>query len=332
MPNFFKNIIAIYALLCIIHFAAPQSFADDFENEIDKLFSLPEANSVVFKGKGIDIGIAALTLAKEIYPNLDIKAYSAKIDKMVIQARILTKGSTDPDYRIRALNTYLYKMEGIKYDLSDPNAEKLENRYLNGILDTKKGSCVTMPLLYLSIAQRLGYPVYPVTAPQHLFLRYIDPNLQEQNIDPAGEGGYVSDDEYIYVLQISPRALKNGAYLRTLTYRELLADLVAQNAIYWAKRGKYKRAIQYLKKCIKVDPKSADTYNTIGKVYLNYSRVLEKEFQEELAQEYRFKAASYLQKAEKFGVSKLPHGNYIEEQRKAQETYREKQAQKGGAK
>jgi regulator of sirC expression with transglutaminase-like and TPR domain len=128
------------------------SFAADFVNDVDKLLALPE--------RKIDVGIAALTLAKEVYPNLDVKAYSAKIDKMAEETGIFAKGRTDPDYRIRALNTYLYKSVGLQYDLSDPYVEKPENRYLNGILDTKKGSCVTMPLLYLAIAQRLGYPVY----------------------------------------------------------------------------------------------------------------------------------------------------------------------------
>ena len=77
------------------------SFSADFTKEIDRLLALPEER--------IDIAIAALTLAKEIYPDLDVKVYSAKIDNMVKSARIITKGQTDPDYRIRALNTYLYK-------------------------------------------------------------------------------------------------------------------------------------------------------------------------------------------------------------------------------
>ena len=133
--------ISIFVLISF----SQQSFASNAGKEINKLLSLPE--------KDIDIGIAALTLAKGIYPDLDIKAYSEKIDAMVAAARIVAKGSTDPDYRIRALNTFLYKYAGIKYDMSDPNAEKLQNRYLNGILDTKMGSCVTMPILYLAIAQ-----------------------------------------------------------------------------------------------------------------------------------------------------------------------------------
>lgn len=181
------SFVILFVCVAVTVLPLSHSFAADFVNDVDKLLALPE-------GK-IDVEIAALTLAKEVYPNLDVKAYSAKIDKMVEEARIIARGRTDPDYRIRALNTYLYKSLGLQYDLSDPYVEKPENRYLNGILDSKKGSCVTMPLLYLAIAQRLGYPVYPVNVPYHLFLRYSDPTLEQKNIEATGGGGYVPDDE-----------------------------------------------------------------------------------------------------------------------------------------
>ena len=174
--------------------------AADYEKEIDKLLSLPEEK--------IDIGMAALIIAKEIYPNLDIKAYSAKLDALVANVRLLTKGSLDPDWRVRVLNTYLFKTEGFNYDKDDVYVAKTENRYLNGILDTKKGSCVTLPLLYQAVAQRLGYPVYKVSAPMHFFLRYVDPKYREQNIEATSGGGYNPDEEYIEVLQVSKAALK----------------------------------------------------------------------------------------------------------------------------
>ena len=121
--------------------------------------------------RAFDIGRVALMFAKEAYPTLEVEAYSSKLDQMVHEIRALTKGSKDPDHRIRVMNTYLYKHQGFQYDHGDSYARKLKNRYLNGLLDTKSGSCFTMPLLYLALAQRLGYPVYPVSAPQHLLLR-----------------------------------------------------------------------------------------------------------------------------------------------------------------
>ena len=61
-----------------------------------------------------------------------------KIDDMAEEIRILTKGNTTPDYRIRAVNTYLFKMRNFAYDYADPMGKRPENRFLNGIIDNKK--------------------------------------------------------------------------------------------------------------------------------------------------------------------------------------------------
>ncbi len=215
----------------------------------------------------IDIGRICLLFAKEAYPDLNVEEYSKKLDKMVKEILQLTGNNTDPDYRIRALNTYLYQDQGFHYDTEDPYGKNLKNRYLNGLLDSKSGSCLTMPLLYLSLAQRLGYPIYPVSAPQHLFLRYVDAKLKMQNIEATGGGGYSSDEDYIRDMEIPHKGIESGAYLKTMTYKELLAELFAENACYWAKNHNGPKAFEYFETSLKLNPKSAEVYSLFGKLH-----------------------------------------------------------------
>lgn len=266
----------------------------------------------------IDIGEAALILAKEIFPELDIQEYSVKIDTIVSDVKALTRGNTNPDYRIRALNTHLYKVFGMRYDLNDPYVTKIENRYISGILDNKKGSCVTMPLLYLAVSQRLGYPVYPVAAPQHIFLRYVDPTLKMQNIEATGGGGFSSDDEYIASLQISFLSIAKGSYLRTLSYREYLGLLIEQNGIYWGQNGNNEKAIEYLELAISLNPRSADSMRSLGVAY----QIQSKKSKGKMAHKYALKAKQYFTKAKELGVTNLALNNYIETQMGAQKKFR----------
>ena len=107
----------------------------------------------------VDIGIAALTFAKEVYPDLDVQAYSAKVDDLAHKVRQLAttvRDPRDPETRIRLLNTVLFRQEGFRYDRDPFSRSKQEYYYLNGILDTKKGICYTLPLLYIAVAHRLG--------------------------------------------------------------------------------------------------------------------------------------------------------------------------------
>ncbi|MEW6331086.1 MAG: transglutaminase family protein [Pseudomonadota bacterium] len=251
----------------------------------------------------IDIGIAALTFAKEIYPQIDISDYSARIDKLVERARffIRSQGRYDPDSIIRALNTFFYQREGFHYDRSEDAFNKIENHYLTGVLDTKQGTCFNLPMLYMAVAQRLGYPVYPVMAPDHVFLRFVSPGLKEQNIEATEGGGYSPDEDYIQRLNITKKGLKSGAYLRTLTYREYLARLLETNAITIGRRGDLTKAISYLERVIQIDPKSAPTYNSLRIAYAMKSQQAHAAEAFDLVNRYQDKARQASLKAETLG-------------------------------
>lgn len=274
----------VYLLMVSFLFSTPA-----VASEIDKIIELREEQ--------IDVGNAALVFAKEFYPSLDVKKYSKNIDGLVERARSFTNGSKDPEERIRALNTFLYEIEGFSYDRSPSAESKLENRFLNGLLDAKKGTCVNMPVLYLAVAQRLGYPVYPVAAPDHLFLRYVDPRLKKQNIEATSGGGFSPDEKYIRDFNISKVALSSGAYLRTMTYRQFLADLLCENAINLGMRGEIEKAIKYLEKAVILNPSFPDYYEQLRILYL----IKSKQVNTMESEKYRKKAKQNFFKAEELG-------------------------------
>jgi len=62
------------------------------------------------------------------------------------------------------------------------NHEKIsaiENSWVHTLLDQKKGSPLTLGILYLILAQKLGLPVYGVNLPQHFVLAYVDGKLAD---------------------------------------------------------------------------------------------------------------------------------------------------------
>ena len=261
--------VVVAGLLLIVSPTSSQAASAEVAHlsdvELERLAGLSEEE--------INIGQVALILATEVFPGLDVNTYSAQLDSLTKGIQELTKGSTDPDYRIRAMNTYLYKRRGFHYDFEDMLGEQLKNRYLNGILDTKSGSCTTMPLLYLALAQRLSYPIYPVAAPQHLFCRYRLPGGTHLNIE-ATAGGWSSDEHYIRELEIPAQGLKSGAYMETITYRQLLGDLITENGSLWARQGDFVRAIRYFTIGLQLNPKAAEAYRMLGAAY----RQLAKEY------------------------------------------------------
>lgn len=72
--------------------------------------------------------------------------------------------------------TVLQRNLGVEYNpesMTGP-ADCTDSRslFLHGLLETGQGTCLSMPVLYVAIARRLGYPVFLVGAKQHLFARW----------------------------------------------------------------------------------------------------------------------------------------------------------------
>lgn len=287
-------LLCAFGAPCIVAASADSIIPPAIQKQLD----LPE--------RQIDIGIAALTFAKEVYPEIDIAAYSRRIDRLVEGARsvIQRQDRYDPDSVIRALNTFFYQIEGFRYDFSKQAFSKTENYYLTGVLDTRQGTCFNLPMLYMAVAQRLGYPVYPVTAPDHVFLRFVSPDLKEPNIEATAGGGYSPDEDYIERLHISAKGLKSGAYLKTLTYRQYLAFLLETNAIALGQRGQIDRAIYYLEKVIQIHPQSAPTYNSLRIAYILKSKQAYAMGNSISAEFYRDRAEQAFRKEEELGYIK----------------------------
>lgn len=167
--------------------------------------------------------------------------------------------------------------------------------------------CITMPLLYAVIAQRLGYPVRVVIAPEHTFLRFDDPALKEKNIElSTSHAGYESDAGYTYRLNISNRGITSGAYLRTLTKRQHLSYLLMQNALVYSKSGDIDRAKAYLEIAQKIDPRNIMVVKNLSTVYMSQSK---RAKDPEGAVRQKAKSYEYFDKAEAMGWVRDPDAN-----------------------
>ena len=86
-----------------------------------------------------------------------------------------------------ALVTCLQKHLGVYYNLSfsdgEYDATDSRNLFVHGILGGHGGTCVTMPVLYIAVGRRLGYPLYLARAREHLFARWEQPEGERFNVE-----------------------------------------------------------------------------------------------------------------------------------------------------
>lgn len=251
----------------------------------------------------IDIWNVSMTLAKDAYPDLDVERYDREFNEVVERIRRATPPDADPERRIRTMNTIIYRKMGVAYDKEDLESQKLINRYAVGVLKTNRGSCVSLELFYLAIAQRLRYPIYPAAAPQHLFARYVDPALKMQNIDPSGRGNFFPDEDYVRRLGIPARAIENGTYLRTFSYQELAGFMVADHgAFFYGDTLKdLPLGIAILERGLDHSQNNSEYWYNLGQLYNHWAQ---QEISPEIRETKSIRAAVFIQKGRRMGIGK----------------------------
>jgi regulator of sirC expression with transglutaminase-like and TPR domain len=221
--------------------------------DIETLLALPDDK--------IDVGMAALIFAREIFPDqVDVIADSHELDRLAEETRTSMSANASTDEALLALSAVL-KREGFHYDFAGTTPttaslgfpDKAEDYFLPATLQLKHGTCVTLPMLYFAIAQRLGLAVQPAGAPQHTYLKITDPYTRFQNWE-ATSGGPKLSAHLVDDFNISPAALASGTYMRPWTNHEYLAVLLTMNGHYYARAGFYDEAIKYFKRAAEINP------------------------------------------------------------------------------
>lgn len=179
----------------------------------------------------IDYAAAKLVVDRLIDPSTDAEEVQRALDAWERAVRGNLPANATPRDKLDALLRTLYEPGGwnqgrpFEYDLSDPFGRNAANKRLATYLATRKGNCVSMPVLVAILGQRIGLQVALATAPHHVLVKVLVDGTW-WNVE-ATAGGFKADASYVRETHISPLAVENGLYLRTLSPREGLAVIAS---------------------------------------------------------------------------------------------------------
>ncbi|MEI2454557.1 transglutaminase family protein [Lysobacter firmicutimachus] len=142
-----------------------------------------------------------------------------------------------------------------RYDLEDPFGKNIRNKFLSTYLATRKGNCVSMPVLFVIVAQRIGLEATLSAAPHHVFARVKGDGGKWVNVE-ATSFGTKSDNSYQIELNITPRAVQSGIYLRTLTRKETIAVMLETLMEHYNETGAQARRLALTDLVLEQDPRN----------------------------------------------------------------------------
>jgi regulator of sirC expression with transglutaminase-like and TPR domain len=189
----------------------------------------------------IDLAEAALIVAAEEYPGLDVGAYQERLDDLARAAGERLRAASGAPGAVALLNRFLFEDEGFAGDRDayyDP-----KNSFLNDVIDRRRGIPITLSILYMEVARRVGLEIRGVGFPGHFLVEPV-----------AGEDVFV-DPFFGRVLTRAGCAdllrettggaltLRPELHLRVATSREILVRLLSNLKNIFVRSGELGRAL-----------------------------------------------------------------------------------------
>ncbi len=211
--------------------------------------------------ESLNIAERSLLIAKEEYSEIKIEDYVECVDwyARMIKARIAE--GDKPKEIINVINEFLFDELEFVY----VQTGNLEDLYLNKVIDRRKGNCVGLSILYLSIAKRLNLPLYGVNVPDHIFVRYDD-GEQKINIETGYKGMDMPDSFYVSnsLERFDEKSVERECYLQNLSTKEVISNILLNRSKLRRESGDHKGALDDCDKAILLNSKNPGAYCNRG--------------------------------------------------------------------
>ncbi len=189
----------------------------------------------------IDLGRALLIYQFDQDPDFKKKVldYEASLDLMALQIRVRLSENSSSEEKISQINRFIFQEMGFRYPPHSLDVKHVDlYTFLPSVIDSRRGVCLGVSVLYLCLAQRLNLSLEVITPPGHIYVRY--PSADEMiNIETTARGINLPSDVYLGV---------NTRSLQTRTIKEVIGLVFFNQASLSLTKQDYETTIKLYEK------------------------------------------------------------------------------------
>ncbi len=188
------------------------SIRDDFAGAIE---GPPQA---------VDLFGAAMAIARLGRERIAVHGYARRLDLVAEAVLDYAGGATDPHRLASAIDYQLFSILGFQGNVS--GYDEPENSYLDQVIDRRTGIPITLSLVYMEIARRVGLGCDGIGYPGHFIVRVGDPE-EPIFVDPFHQGARLDPAELLAGLRAHDLGRANPeSLLAAVTPRQLLQRML----------------------------------------------------------------------------------------------------------
>jgi serine protease Do len=141
----------------------------------------------------VDLFRAGLLVARLDNEDVDVAAYCEELEQMGRDISAKLPEMADDATRLEALRKYLFEENGFHGSRGD--FYNRANSYLNEVLDDREGLPITLAVVYMELARRIGLNVVGIGLPGHFVVAHVPAEGEQQLIDVFDGAVKVSREE-----------------------------------------------------------------------------------------------------------------------------------------
>lgn len=213
---------------------------------------------------------AALAVALEEYPGLDISEYLRRLDTLAARVEMLVGVDRNPVNIIENINEILFIEEGLcgnNEDYYDPR-----NSCLNQVLDHRLGIPISLAVIYIEIARRLSFMIQGVGFPGHFLVKHTAEG-RDVIIDPFNRGKIMTLNDCQELLD----RIHNGkvemslSLLQPMGKRAIITRLLYNLKGIYMEKEQNNHALSIVDKILLLNPGAPAEHRDRGILYMQTS-------------------------------------------------------------
>ncbi|MEO6726651.1 MAG: transglutaminase-like domain-containing protein [Blastocatellia bacterium] len=236
------------------------------------------AEAVVRDENDLELDQASLLIAAEEYPGLEIEDYLAQLDRLAEIAKTEDDSSASPLVRIMRLRHLLFDEWGFRGNTG--NYHDARNSFLNQVIDRRTGIPITLSVIYLEVARRIGLKLFGVGMPGHFIVKYpsdLSADEQEIFVDPFHGGRLLTEEQCRKIIDEAYKGEMKfqSAFLRAVTRKQILIRMLQNLKAIYANALDHHKMLSVIERILLITPDAITEIRDRGLVLFARSRYSE---------------------------------------------------------
>jgi len=196
---------------------------------------------------------AALLIGAWDFPERDLEAYREMLDDIAGRVRPDVARAPNGIARARAISDWLFDRLGFAGNTDDYYDPK--NSFLAEVIERKTGIPISLSVLYLEVARRVGVLAQGVNFPGHFLVRVAIEDAW-LFIDPYSRGAVLTpvDLESLLRKTTTPNAVLEPSVIAAASKRQIVARMLVNLAGIYGRNGDLPRSLDVLERLAVLEP------------------------------------------------------------------------------